>query len=191
MTALIDARGAGEVELQIKAHLPLAVAIGHSLRRTTGCIPVMPDSSGDYRPDLPADGVASLERRRRPGGDVASRSAYLEVNISRDVTVRVDEAIQRSGAGPFHRTVLEPVGGPSQQALTSPQQAVAWAIQIGNEIAVLNAEPGVEGVDLFYAGPAQIAVMIGWWLNATGPVTVHQLAGNQLQYEPLWTTPLV
>lgn len=190
VTALIDTRGAGEIELQIAAHLPLAVAIGHSLRRPTGCIPVMPGDSGDYRPDLPADDVAPLERRRRPGGDVASRSAYLEVSISRNVTAKVDEAVQRSGRGPFHRTALEPVGGPSQLAMASPEQAASWAMQIGDEIATLNDNSGVDGVDLYYAGPIQIAVMIGWWLNATGPVIVHHLAGNKLQYEALWRTPL-
>jgi hypothetical protein len=47
----------------------------------------------------------------------------------------------------------------------------------------------VHRVDLFLATTVALAVMVGWWLNASGPVHVMNWRGKTGPYERMWTLP--
>lgn len=65
----------------------------------------------------------------------------------------------------------------------------AWARQISEVVARLAARPDIDRVDLFLACPVELAVAIGWWANATGPVQLPNWTGKTGPYTPMWRLP--
>lgn len=189
MRHLKHAADPGLVRVAAKIHLPFAVALGHTLRRPTGFLPVMRHDETDWQPDPGSSATEPLVRSEYPGGDARATRSALEVSVTRDVAAKVRETIRARGLSFRRRVVLQPADGPSQTAVDGSPTASACAQQIRDEIGALNTDAGVSSVDLFYAGPIELAIMVGWWLNAAGTVTVHQLAGNQHLYRPMWSTP--
>lgn len=188
LSSLLAQFGPTEIEVCAKANLPIALAIGHCLRRTTGAIPIMHAYGQSWVPDVTADGEP-LTESSHPAGEARAPTSALEVSISNDVSTAVLETLRRN-ARPYRQHVrLSPAGGPGQTALTDNSTANAWARQIRDRLQTLASEPAVASVDLFLSGPVELAVLIGWWLNAAGTITAHEYNRSTGAYTPMWTTP--
>jgi hypothetical protein len=188
VTRFLAAYGSGDVTLAVKANLPVAVALGHALRRTTGAVPSMEGAGFDWRPVDHSDGTP-LEQKQLPAGSAAAVQSCLEVHVSNDVSDAVTDTIQQIGTRYRRRDILVPEHGPGQTALSDNAQANAWARQVRDTIRELSSERGVSDVDLFYSGPVELGVLIGWWLNAAGRVHVHEYRHETQTYRPMWVTP--
>ena len=186
---LLEAFGSGEAEISLKTHLSVAIAIGHALRRTTGAVP-----HGTHE-DIVWKAVATtptgVEALRMTRDDDAAGLPELaiEVSISRSVGPGVDQFIDERGAGFRARLRFEPTGRPDQPALSSSEEANAWAEQIVAEAIRVKDDIGVSAMSLFIAAPIPVAVLLGWRMNVSGPVTIYEWLGNTGPYVPLWKLP--
>ncbi len=186
--ALKEAYGACEVILAVKAHLPLAVALGHAFARPTGCTIRLYREDDD---DRVAPAVLTGENGLIPGealkGPVETRVSSLEISISRDVEAGV-QAYVRQGNRYRHRRTLKPAGGASRRAVDGSDTASSWARQIGTELAALADQSDVDRVDLFMAAPVEVAVLTGSCANAVGEVQLMDW-GKTGPFSRMWSLP--
>lgn len=190
VSTILAAHGRGDIRLDIKVHLSVGVALGHALRRPTGAIPVIFHEDREWpaiagKPDC---SEPALEEETEMGPIDADHLA-AELSVSQDVRPGVDQLIAQRGE-PFRaRMRFAPPGGPSQVTLVSPEQANAWAEQVVSRIFEVRNELHALSTSLFIAAPLPFAVLLGWRLNAAGPVVVHEWAGNIGPYIEAWSLP--
>ena len=86
-----------------------------------------------------------------------------------------------------HRVMLAPAAGADRSALTNAAAAQVWAQQIARAVINLTDRAEVDRVDLFLATTVELAVMVGWWLNAGGHVNLMNWAAKSGPYERHWS----
>ena len=181
-----DTYGACEITLAVKAHLPLAVAIGHSFAEPTGCTLRLPREDGDWTTSRKTVDVRPLIEQPSLKGPVDAAAAAVEVSISRDVEAGVNAFVGK-GHRYRHRVVMSPPDGIGRSAMADPESANAWARQIGTVLTRLADRTDLDQTDLFVAAPVELAVMTGWWANAAGRIGLMNWAGKTGPYERMWT----
>lgn len=186
--ALKAAYGAAEVAVAVKAHLPTALALGHAFAEPTGCTIRMERGNSAYILSRATADVSPLRETPYGNGPVDARAAAIEVAVSRETEAGVNAYV---GAGNrYHeRVALVPPDGPGRFALDHPDACNAWARQASELISRLAAKPAIDRLDLFLACPVELAVAIGWWANATGPLTILDWTGKAGPYAPMWRLP--
>lgn len=184
--SLIASFGAGVVDLHLKCHLHLGVALGFELRRTTGMLPRV-ELDGAWLEIHTAsrlDPGEELVAEITPGPADASR-ASIEISVTRDVSPLVNDYVTMTGTRYRKRVRLRPPTGPDQQAVKATN-VNAWAEQAAAAVRAAKAAPGVDDVDVFLAAPIGLAVAFGWRLNAIGDVRLLHPVGNAGPYVPVW-----
>jgi hypothetical protein len=186
---LLEVFGPGDVLVDLKTHLSVAVAIGYALRRPSGAVPVGTHEGMAWRGGLTAaDSVHGLQMTRNDGPPDADDLA-LEVSVSRSVRPGVDDLVARRNRAFRARVHFQPEAGPSQHALTSSEAANMWAEQIVTGASQLRDEVRARNISLFIAAPAPLAVLIGWRMNAVGTTVIYEWEGNTGPYVPAWSLP--
>lgn len=191
-TSMSHLKGAftpGAIDLELKTHLHVALAVGHALRRPTGYRPQMIKNGGTWIAEATAQSGSPPLAIRRENGSVSAARASVEISVSRDISRGVDELVRERGEAFRQRIQAKPQEGPGQMALSDGAQANEWARQIVDEMARVRTLPGVGGIDLFMACPLELAVLLGWWLNAAGPIRIYHWSENAGPYIPAWTLP--
>jgi len=185
--ALLRSFAVGVVDVQVRCHLHLGVAIGFELRRVTGAVPhVLLDDDrwacrvGDHN-DTP------LSASNTPGAASAVTTA-LEISLTREVERDVSAYVAATDTRYRQRTRLAPRPGPSQSSVTAIN-INAWADQAADEIRRARSEPDISAIDVFIAAPIGFAVALGWRLNAIGGIRLFHLEGNAGPYRDVWTLP--
>lgn len=183
-----ESYGACEIELAIKAHLPLAAALGHAFSEPTGCTLRMVRDSVGWTVSRDSRAVPPLTVNLPSKGPVSARRASVEVAVSRTIDVGVKSFIGE-GNRYRHRRVLTPPDGIARNAVRDPECSNSWARQVGEELVGLTDRQDVESIDLFLACPVELAVSIGWWANAAGPLNLMNWKGKNGPYERMWVLP--
>ncbi|MDP9401939.1 MAG: SAVED domain-containing protein [Actinomycetota bacterium] len=180
--------GATEITLAVKAHLPIAVALGHAFAEPTGCTIRMARDDLTYTVGRAGTDATPLREAPYNKGPIESRAAAVEVAVTRDTEAGVNAYI---GAGNRYREriLLVPPDGPGRFSLDGSETCNAWARQTSELVARLAARPDLDRVDLFLACPVELAVAVGWWANATGPVQLLNWTGKTGPYAPMWRLP--
>ena len=189
MTAAMKAiYGATEITLAVKAHLPIAVALGHAFAEPTGCTIRMTRDDVSYTVRRTGTDATPLREAPYSKGPIDVRAAAVEVAVTRDTEAGVNGYI---GAGNRYREriLLVPPDGPGRFALDGSETCNAWARQISEVVARLAARSDIDRVDLFLACPVELAVAIGWWANATGPMQLLNWTDKTGPYAPMWRLP--
>jgi len=183
-----NAYGGAEITLAVKAHLPLAVAIGNAFAEPTGCTLRMPRDGVEWTTMRAVGESALLKAEEARKGPVDSRVASVEVSVTRNVEAGVTAHL---GAGHRyrHRLILAPEQGPGRESLNGPATANVWGHQIGDALSMLADRTDVDRIDLFLATPVELAVLIGWWANAAGPIGLMNWTGKTGPYEQIWALP--
>jgi hypothetical protein len=186
---LIGVAGPGVLDLYIRCHLHLGLALGHAFRRTTGLRPrVFADGqwwSCEVIDSLPGQGLTESVIH----GPATATVASVELSITQDVRPGVNQTVSHSGVPYYTRSQMQPAVGTGQSALTDPGTSNIWADQAAEAIRTAGRPPGITAVDLFLAAPLQFAVALGWRLNAVGPVRIFHWVGNAGPYTEAWTLP--
>jgi hypothetical protein len=186
ISALLAAYGGGEIILEARVHLSVALALGFALRRPTGAVPAVRYDDGVWLAAVGSD-AEGLEERL-DWGPVEAEQLAVELPISRDVSVGVDQLVTR--AGPFRaRLRFNPTGGPGQAVVRDVAQANAWADQVIERAAAVRDEARASSIGLFVAAPLPLAVFLGWRLNAAGRVISYEWKSNMGPYVPGWSLP--
>jgi SMODS-associated and fused to various effectors sensor domain/TIR domain len=184
---VLRAFGTGPVDLYLKCHLHLGIALGFELRRPTGAIPRVQTESGWWQCSaVPAPTDADALSRHVTNGPAASSCSALELSLTRDVSPMVNQYIVSTSTQYRERIRLTPHEGPSQLAVTEDNMN-AWAEQAAEELRL--ARQQVATVDVFIAAPIGYAVALGWRLNAIGGIRIFHPEGNAGPYRHVWTLP--
>lgn len=187
-SALLDAYGRGEVRLEANTHLSVGVALGHTLARPTNAVPVIAVQGGYWQANDAVDPAAPLEERLEYGA-VDDDELAVEVSVTHDVTKGVTALVQER-AQPFRaRLHFYPPDGPAHQAVPDAHIANAWAQQISQRMTNVRNDVGAASIALFMAAPLPIAVLLGWWCNAAGRITIYEWVDKVGPYRPGWTLP--
>ena len=186
--AFKEAYGSSDIELAVKAHLPLAVALGHAFAEPTGCTLRMTRGALVFVTDRARGEHEGLKELIRPKGPITSRAAVIEVSVSRDIAAGVDAYIGE-GHRYRHRIVFAPKENANRSSLDGSAAANVWARQISDALVNLSDRNDVDRVDLFLATPVELAIMIGWWTNAAGRIDLMNWAGKTGPYERIWSLP--
>lgn len=189
-SALLATYGPGAVNLDAKTHLSVAVALGYALREPSGAVPRVLAGDARWAPrHSPIENHECLIETRGSDGPVGSRLVAVEVAVTRDISQGIDLA-NANGAVPYaQRRRFTPAGGPARDAVTDERQANGWAEQIVTGLSALKLEYRADAVHLFLACPLPLAVLIGWRLNATGPITIFEWFDGAGPYVPGWNIP--
>jgi hypothetical protein len=182
------AYGASRIALAVKAHLPAAAALGHAFSETTGCTLRMERDGVTYVTDRSVADVAGLQLAWHLKGPIDARAAAVEVAVTRDTSSGVSAHVA-DGHRYRERVTLTPSAGCGRFALDGPESCNAWAYQVANLLTELGARPDIDRVDVFLACPVELAVAIGWWSNAAGPIALMNWSGKTGPYVPMWHLP--
>ncbi|MBW3576149.1 MAG: SAVED domain-containing protein [Actinobacteria bacterium] len=185
--ALKAAYGACQVTIAAKAHLSLAVALGHAFSQPTGCTLRLHREDGAWTTLAAPENPAPLNETRGGRGPVDAGRACVELSVTRNVDARVAAHIS-AGNRYRHRVILTPADGPGRTTVGSSEIANGWAQQIGDVLTRVADQSDVDHTDLFLATPIELAVMIGWWTNAAGRINLMDWAKTG-PYRRLWELP--
>jgi len=187
--ALKDAYGSCEVTVAVKAHLPLAVALGHAFNQPTGCTLRLHRHDAEAWMTEPFDlGDHALQRDESALGPVDTRVASVEVSITRDVVAGVNAYVSQ-GNRYRHRWTFTPERGPGRDTVDGSQMANHWAQQIATALTTLADRHDIDRVDLFLAAPVEVAILVGWWANAVGSVDLMNWDSKAGPYLRIWSLP--
>lgn len=180
-----------EVEMELKCHLHIAVALGHAFRKPTGRVPTVRVGE-EWWPCADVDVRLATEplQRHVSIGDASSRAAAVLISLTHDVTAGVNVTVSASRRRYARRTTLVAPAGTGQFAVPDAVTANVWAHQVADEMQHLRAD-GISDLDVYMAGPVQFAVMLGWRLNAIATVRLFHWQGNHGPYAAAWTLPPV
>jgi hypothetical protein len=180
--------GACEVMISAKSHLPLAVALGHAFAEPTGCTLAFMRGDDRWMLDRSASAEVPLHLEEGLKGPIDAGAASVEVSVTRDVEPGVN-AYVATGRRYRRRLMLRPGDGPERASVRSDRDLSAWSRQIGESLILLAGLPEVHTIDVFLATPVELAVAVGWWGNALGPVEVMNWFGKNGPYERMWSLP--
>jgi len=113
-----------------------------------------------------------------------ANSAVIALSISRDVTAAVTAQLPALGIEARYHVQMDIKGGPASDAVRDEVHAVAIARQFAREVRNLYDRKQVTHLHLFFAAPVELAVLLGYHLNATGTVSVYQYVASESRYIP-------
>lgn len=186
---MIATFGAGTIDLHLKCHLHIAIAIGFEFRRVTGLRPRVYVEDSWWQIDVASalDAAEQLTELVSNGPPDGTRTA-VEISLTRDVRPMVNDHIANTGTAYRRRIQLSPNDGPNQQSAT-PANVNVWAEQAASTIRSQRSLPGVETADIFVAAPVAFAVALGWRLNAIGGLQIFHPSDNSGPYTLVWSLP--
>lgn len=184
---LAQQRRSNIVEAWLKARLPVAVALGHACPLRGSLRLRLRNDFGLWACDGPSDEPAGfLVTTTKLNQD--TKSAVVEVPISREVAPAVTTWRTNANVTPRFRVRCAPTAGPSRVALATDAQARSWAQRIGTELRSLWDQESVDEVHVFLASSVEFAVMVGQQLRDRRPVHVYY-GDNELGYRLAYTLP--
>jgi hypothetical protein len=172
----------------IKAQLPIAAAIGHAFAETSGCQLRMTRGDDVFVTGRPTAPAPLLQRGDGMKGPATLSTASVEVSVARDVEAGVTRSLSASRRY-RHRIMLQPEDGPGRDALPDAATAAVWAKQVAEMVLAASDAGDVDQIDLYLATTVELAVMVGWWLNAAGRIDLMSWSGKTGPYERMWSLP--
>jgi len=180
-------RGHRRVHVRGAMRLGTFFITGHALAQVTGMDISYLQHGTLWSSDASRVAVRTPKQRRthigaRPGVAVA-------YGVSNDPTPAVLRYLQQAALPVRELVTLLPAGGPHDQAVTGPREAVALAQELRAAVrSELDARPA-DTVHLFQAGPGGLALLLGHRWNRVGPTVVYEDLGAGRGYAPAFTLP--
>ena len=168
-------------------HISAAFLFGSLFNQPSGfrLIVRQPESGWDSA-SAPAGNI-ELQTHSVGSGDLYATEALLELAITRGVAADVDAFITRQHLSYRQRLEAELKNLQSNSRtlrISSSAEAAAVALQVRSVLEQLRAGTGRAPIHIFAALPLGVAVMIGRWTNALGPLQLYEFPNPELGYQP-------
>ncbi len=160
------------LNIRLQARLSAAFAIGRIFPTTSRFNLTIDGGHGIWRSSYAPTAAKPLHIDQSEGA-AHSDQAVVQLSITRDLGRSVSDYLTRLQFPYGPKLNISPVNGISNAAVRSGKQALAMAIQVGQEIKRLRDRDGVRQVHLFAAVPAPLALLIGRHCNATIPIHIY------------------
>ena len=181
--ALADYVPTREIEVWSKALISLGIAFGYVFHRPTGFRLKLHQEgdiwASDAAPDKDTGFIVDCQ-----SGNVGSDYASIELSIAWDVCQGVTDYAKANQLSFRARCSISPKGGTSRYAVSSDSQAVGIADQVLRAIDQLRNERNVRTIHLFASIPINLAIILGHYLNACGPIQIYDWDKANRSYLP-------
>ncbi|TEU17246.1 MAG: toll/interleukin-1 receptor domain-containing protein, partial [Anaerolineales bacterium] len=165
--------GLRSVSVRAKAHISAGIALGFAFRAPTG-FHLTVEQNGDVwgTEVIPAsDNPLTV---METGGSIEAEDLAVQLSVAHDISRDVDRFVQARGE-PFRaRVTLQPHVGYGRKSVANAQQALSMAIQAAEVIRHIRDERRALRTHLFAAVPIGLAVLLGYQLNACGPIQLYE-----------------
>lgn len=180
--AITNSVGTPELFLPFGVHLSMGLALGFVFRQPTRFRFIIRQDSQTWSTWVdPAsrENVPELkyDREQLDVDDPQSNDMALGLSLRHDVRSYLDQV-----TGVRLKRNIMPPGGPGRDSVPDGNHALWWAHQIADRIGDLRAEHRIETIHLYFTMPFGMTVMLGWLLNALGPIQVHQWDQEAREY---------
>jgi hypothetical protein len=142
----------------------------------------------EYTTDRAPTETEPLDQVLRPLGPLDARAAAIEVAVTRDTDAGVRAYISEGNRYRDHVTLM-PRTGLGRRALDGPRTCNAWAYQVAELLISVGSRSHIDRIDLYLACPVELAVAVGWWANASGPLQLMNWLAGSGPYQPMWHLP--
>lgn len=181
--AVATLRDSGHRNILIRGAMRQATffAVGARLAQVTGMTVTYAQSGTLWSSDSLRVDVARLNVTRvsiNQGDELA-----VAVGVAVDPTEAVSRYLTEAGVPVRELLTLLPGGGPHDQAVAGPGQAVAFAQHLRNHVRHELEQRRVDRVHLFLAGPGGLALLSGHRWNRVAPTIVYEDLGPGRGYE--------
>ncbi len=180
--AITNSVGTPELLLPFGAHLSIGLAFGFVFRQQTRfhLIIQQDDQTWSTRADPASrENVPELvyDREQPDVYDPRSNDMALGLSFSHDIRNYLDQVTDVR----LKRNIVPP-DGPKRDSVPDGNHALWWAYQIADRIGRLRTEYRIETIHLYFSTPFGMAVMLGWLLNARGPIQVYERDKGKGEY---------
>jgi SMODS-associated and fused to various effectors sensor domain/TIR domain len=163
------------IHLFIQAILPAAIALGFIFRESARFTLLLERSqkgetwSTEVQPSV----KEPLHKEFHFNDQGSARIAVVEVATSRPTEQAVKDALPILGIIPTYHVQLE-LPELSRESVKDAAHALAIAQQVGSVCQNLCDQQHVSYIHLFVAVPTELAVLIGYYLNALCPIMIYE-----------------
>lgn len=170
--------GYRRVQLSGQFRLSPAIAIGWAFRSATGFELLIPTKSGVWETDShPTPGSSATPCTITDTSGLCSGRLIVAIGVMRDPTPAVRQLLNLA-SNDCILTIDVP------QAVSDPVMAQQLVQSVKSSVLAATTRLGAQAIDLFFVGPAALAVAIGHRWNAMPPTQVFEYDPASHQYSP-------
>jgi hypothetical protein len=160
--------GHGRVRITGSYRISAAIAAGWAFRSATGFELEIATRDGDWlTDDRPTDGESEIQWQISPAEHLHHGRLVVTVGVLRNPARDVQTALTLSSEAQMLSAYLP-------HPIKNGREA-QWAVQaIKNAVVAATASLVLKGIDLYFAGPAALAVSVGHRWNAMAPTQLHE-----------------
>lgn len=159
--------------------------VGHKLAGVTGKTVATVQKGVPWPSDATPKAIPTADVNRveiGAGDDVA-----VAFGVAIDPTEAVARYIRAAGIEVRELVVCLPPGGPHDQSVASPGDAVGWAQALRNQLRLELERTPAPRVHLFLAGPGGLALLLGHRWNRVAQTVLYEDLGAGRGYQPTFT----
>lgn len=181
---IVQHRSTRRIRLTGNRRLSASLAIGSIFSAVAGFSIEMESRGGawwatDAYPPLSAPSSPLISEFARNGGE----RLIVSMGVLKDIRSEVEAYRQNQGLANMPTLHLR-----GEQPIVSPEQANVTVGAIKSAILEALSRSGSKQIDLFFAGPAQVALFLGHRLNATASVQCYEWVSTDV-YTPTCQLP--
>lgn len=159
--------------------------VGHKLAGVTGMTVTSVQGNVPWPSDAPVTAMPTLDVTRvniAAGEDLA-----VAFGVALDPTGAVTRYVRKAGIEARELVVCLPPGGPHDQSVASPGDAVGWAQALRNQVRLELERAPAPRIHLFLAGPGGLALLLGHRWNRVAQTCLYEDLGAGRGYQPTFT----
>lgn len=183
--ARVQELGYSRVVIRARMRLPAWFAVGFKFSRAAGFLLQTTYKGRIFSSEATAAREVSVESRELLRSErEGSEGIAVAVSLSADIGTDVRAFLRSSGTEVKAVYSVEPPGGPSDQCMGGPEDAVAYAIAVRDFARRTVTEEGVRELHLFLATPSVLALMLGHRWNRVALTQLYEDLGAGAGYQP-------
>lgn len=160
----------GYIRIYAKLCLAGGVLIGSRFSRTRGAVIEVAQGEQIWS-SLRHDLAYEVTKKRSIGNDLNSTRAIVVLSVTNDIEKTVISHLKQTDVQYKLIINVTPLSGAGQQSIGGAEQAAAYANEVKAAVDELKSQ-GIEKIDLYLNCPFSVAVFVGHYLTAVGPIQV-------------------
>ncbi|WP_179031098.1 alpha/beta fold hydrolase [Paenibacillus kribbensis] len=161
----------GCVRVYASLCLPGGILIGSRFSQARGAV-IEVAQRGQIWSSLRHDPSFKVNIKRTTGNNSNSKRAIVVLSVTNDIEQTVISYLKQTDVQYELLINLTPLSGVGQRSISGAEQAVSYAIEVKTAVDKLKQQ-GIKETDLYLNCPFGVAVFVGHYLTAVGPIQVY------------------
>jgi pimeloyl-ACP methyl ester carboxylesterase len=158
------------VRVYASLSLPGGILIGSRFSQARGAVIEVAQGEGIWS-SLRCDPSFEVNIKRGFGNNSTSKRAIVVLSVSNDIEKTVISHLKQMDVQYELLINMTPQTGVGQQSISGAEQAVSYAFEVKVAVDGLKQQ-GIDKIDLYLNCPFGLAVFVGHYLTAAGPIQV-------------------